>query len=109
MDMKKSISYVALVLATGALAGCGPQADVTLKVYNWGGYIYEKDPEVAGDLDLVDQFEQWYEEEYGVTVNVEYDMYGTNEEMYTNVVNLQGDYDIFAPSDYMIQRLMKEG
>lgn len=107
--MKKSISYVALVLATGALAGCGPQADVTLKVYNWGGYIYEKDPEVAGDLDLVDQFEQWYEEEYGVTVNVEYDMYGTNEEMYTNVVNLQGDYDIFAPSDYMIQRLMKEG
>ncbi len=107
--MKKSISYVALVLATGALAGCGPQADVTLKVYNWGGYIYEKDPEVAGDLDLVDQFEQWYEEEFGVTVNVEYDMYGTNEEMYTNVVNLRGDYDIFAPSDYMIQRLMKEG
>jgi spermidine/putrescine transport system substrate-binding protein len=109
MEMKKALSYVALVLATGALAGCGPQADVTLKVYNWGGYIYEKDTEVAGDLDLVDQFEQWYEEEYGVTVNVEYDMYGTNEEMYTNVVNLQGDYDIFAPSDYMIQRLMKEG
>jgi spermidine/putrescine transport system substrate-binding protein len=109
MDMKKSISYVAFVLAAGALAGCGPQADVTLKVYNWGGYIYEKDPEVSGDLDLVDQFEQWYEEEYGVTVNVEYDMYGTNEEMYTNVVNLQADYDIFAPSDFMIQRLMKEG
>ncbi len=107
--MKKSISYVAFVLAAGALAGCGPQADVTLKVYNWGGYIYEKDPEVSGDLDLVDQFEQWYEEEYGVTVNVEYDMYGTNEEMYTNVVNLQADYDIFAPSDFMIQRLMKEG
>jgi spermidine/putrescine transport system substrate-binding protein len=29
--------------------------------------------------------------------------------MYTNVVTLKGDYDIFAPSDYMIQRLMKEG
>ena len=107
--MKKSLGYVAMVLATGALAGCGPQADVTLKVYNWGGYIYEKDPEIQGDLDLVDQFEVWYENEFGVSVNVEYDMYGTNEEMYTNVVNLQGDYDIFAPSDYMIQRLMKEG
>jgi spermidine/putrescine transport system substrate-binding protein len=107
--MKKSLSFVALALSAGALAGCGPIADVTLKVYNWGGYIYEKDPEVAGDLDLVDQFEQWYEDEYGVSVNVEYDMYGTNEEMYTNVVNLNGDYDIFAPSDYMIQRLMKEG
>jgi spermidine/putrescine transport system substrate-binding protein len=107
--MKKSLSFVALALSAGTLAGCGPTADVTLKVYNWGGYIYEKDPEVQGDLDLVDQFEQWYEEEYGVSVNVEYDMYGTNEEMYTNVVNLRGDYDIFAPSDYMIQRLMKEG
>jgi spermidine/putrescine transport system substrate-binding protein len=107
--MKKSLSVVALGLVAGTLAGCGPRADVTLKVYNWGGYIYEKDPEVAGDLDLVDQFEQWYETEYGVSVNVEYDMYGTNEEMYTNVVNLNGDYDIFAPSDYMIQRLMKEG
>jgi spermidine/putrescine transport system substrate-binding protein len=107
--MKKSLSFVALALTAGTLAGCGPRADVTLKVYNWGGYIYEKDPEVAGDLDLVDQFEQWYEDEYGVSVNVEYDMYGTNEEMYTNVVTLKGDYDIFAPSDYMIQRLMKEG
>ena len=107
--MKKNLGFVALALSAGALAGCGPSADVTLRVYNWGGYIYEKDPEVAGDLDLVDQFEQWYEEEYGVSVNVQYDMYGTNEEMYTNVVNLNGDYDIFAPSDYMIQRLMKEG
>jgi spermidine/putrescine transport system substrate-binding protein len=107
--MKKNLGFVALALSAGALAGCGPSADVTLRVYNWGGYIYEKDPEVAGDLDLVDQFEQWYEEEYGVSVNVQYDKYGTNEEMYTNVVNLNGDYDIFAPSDYMIQRLMKEG
>jgi spermidine/putrescine transport system substrate-binding protein len=107
--MKKSLGFVALAFSAGALAGCGPRADVTLRVYNWGGYIYEKDPEVAGDLDLVDQFEQWYESEYGVSVNVQYDMYGTNEEMYTNVVNLNGNYDIFAPSDYMIQRLMKEG
>jgi spermidine/putrescine transport system substrate-binding protein len=107
--MKKSLSFVALALTAGTLAGCGPRADVTLKILNWGGYIYEKDPEVAGDLDLVDQFEQWYESEYGVSVNVQYDTYGTNEEMYTSVVTLKEDYDIFAPSDYMIQRLMREG
>ena len=107
--MKKSLSFVALALTAGTLAGCGPRADVTLKILNWGGYIYEKDPEVAGDLDLVDQFEQWYESEYGVSVNVQYDTYGTNEEMYTKVVTLKEDYDIFAPSDYMIQRLMREG
>ena len=107
--MKKNLSLVALALTAGTLAGCGPRADVTLKILNWGGYIYEKDPEVAGDLDLVDQFEQWYESEYGVSVNVQYDTYGTNEEMYTKVVTLKEDYDIFAPSDYMIQRLMREG
>ena len=107
--MKKSLSFVALALTAGTLAGCGPRADVTLKILNWGGYIYEKDPEVAGDLDLVDQFEQWYESKYGVSVNVQYDTYGTNEEMYTSVVTLKEDYDIFAPSDYMIQRLMREG
>jgi spermidine/putrescine transport system substrate-binding protein len=106
--MKKSLTSLALLFSLGALAGCGPTADVTLRVYNWGGYIYEKDPEIEGDLDLVDQFEQWYEEEYNVSVNVIYNTYGTNEEMYTNVVQLKRNYDIFAPSDYMIQRLMKE-
>ena len=107
--MKKSLGFVGLVLAAGTLAGCGPQADVTLRVYNWGGYIYEKDSDIPGDQDLVDQFEDWYEETYGVSVNVIYSTYGTNEEMYTNVVQLKRNYDIFAPSDYMIQRLMKEG
>ena len=106
--MKKSLGFVGLVLAAGTLAGCGPAADVTLRVYNWGGYIYEKDSDIPGDQDLVDQFEAWYEEEYGVSVNVIYSTYGTNEEMYTNVVQLRRNYDIFAPSDYMIQRLMKE-
>jgi len=106
--MKKVYFVGASILAAVTLAGCGPKADVTLKVYNWGGYIYERDPEIAGDQDLVDQFEDWYNETYGVTIDVQYTTYGTNEEMYTNVVELGRDYDIFAPSDYMIQRLMSE-
>lgn len=107
--MKQFYFLTSAVVASALLAGCGPQADVTLKVYNWGGYIYERDPEIAGDQDLVDQFEDWYEETYGVSVNVQYTTYGTNEEMYTNVVELGRDYYIFAPSDFMIQRLMREG
>jgi spermidine/putrescine transport system substrate-binding protein len=107
--MKQFYFLTSAVVASALLAGCGPQADVTLKVYNWGGYIYERDPEIRGDQDLVDQFEDWYEETYGVSVNVQYTTYGTNEEMYTNVVELGRDYDIFAPSDFMIQRLMREG
>jgi spermidine/putrescine transport system substrate-binding protein len=107
--MNKNLGFVGLVLAAATLAGCGPAADVTLRVYNWGGYIYEKDPSIPGDKDLTKQFEEWYQETYGVNVRVIYSTYGTNEEMYTNVVQLRRNYDIFAPSDYMIQRLMKEG
>jgi spermidine/putrescine transport system substrate-binding protein len=109
MKMKVRYGVLGLGLLAGFLAACAPQDVVTLKVYNWGGYIYEKDAAIAGDQDLVDQFADWYFDTYGVKVKVEYTTYGTNEEMYTQVVELNRDYDIFAPSDYMIQRLMKEG
>lgn len=64
----------------------------TLKVYNWGEYI---DPEVN----------QEFEERYGVKVI--YDTFDSNELMYTK---LQGgeSYDVLVPSDYMIERLIKE-
>jgi len=103
--------YIAGVLSMGVavLSGCGPQADVTLRVFNWGGYIYQRDSSISGDKDLVDQFEDWYKEEYGVSVNVIYDTYGTNEELYTKVTMLNQKHDIFAPSDYMIQKMMREG
>jgi spermidine/putrescine transport system substrate-binding protein len=107
--MKIRYGVLGLGLLAGFLAACAPQDAITLKVYNWGGYIYEKDAAIEDDQDLVEQFADWYFETYGVTVKVEYTTYGTNEEMYTQVVELNRDYDIFAPSDYMIQRLMKEG
>lgn len=64
----------------------------TLKVYNWGEYI---DPEVN----------QAFEEKYGVKII--YDTFDSNELMYTK---LQGgeSYDVLVPSDYMIERLIKE-
>lgn len=64
----------------------------TLKVYNWGEYI---DPEVN----------EAFEREYGVKVI--YDTFDSNELMYTK---LQGgeSYDVLVPSDYMIERLIKE-
>lgn len=64
----------------------------TLKVYNWGEYI---DPDVN----------KAFEKQYGVKVI--YDTFDSNELMYTK---LQGgeSYDILVPSDYMIERLIKE-
>lgn len=64
----------------------------TLKFYNWGEYI--------GD-DVISNFEK----EYGVDVISEY--FDSNEAMYTKIQ--AGDvYDVLVPSDYMIERLIKE-
>ncbi len=63
-----------------------------LRVYNAGEYI---------DLNTIDIFEQ----EYDCTVI--YETFESNEMMYTKL--LAGDeYDILIPSDYMIERLIKE-
>ena len=64
----------------------------TLKLYITGEYMSE---------DLIPNFE----EEFGVDVIVEY--FDSNEMMYTKMQ--AGDaYDVVIPSDYMIQRMMKE-
>ena len=53
------------------------------------------------NLDLIAQFE----EEYGCTVM--YETFESNEMMYTKLS--AGDtYDLIIPSDYMIERLIKE-
>jgi len=64
----------------------------TLKFYNWGEYVGEN---VISD----------FEKQYGVKVISEY--FDSNEMMYTKLQ--AGDtYDVVVPSDYMIERLIKE-
>ena len=69
---------------------------VTLRIANWEEYIDEGgwDEEEAIDLDdregttilgensMVEDFEEWYRETYGVDVEVEYSTFGTNEDLY---------------------------
>ena len=37
-----------------------------------------------------------------------YDTYATNEEMYQKVVSSGVSYDVLVPSDYMIEKMIKE-
>ena len=66
----------------------------SLNIYNWGEYM---DPEI------IEQFE----EETGIQVT--YDEYETNEIMYPIIAKGAADYDLVCPSDYMIERMNKEG
>jgi len=63
-------------------------------VFNWGHFIYQ--PVL-----------HMFEEEYGIRVI--YSTYATNEEMYARVVGGGAQFDVLFPSDYMIERMIKEG
>lgn len=78
----------------------------TLRIYNWEDYIYE--PETAADeASIIDQFKSYYKAKTGTTISVVYDTYSTNEEMY-NTISFGGQYDLLVPSEYMVQRLIRE-
>lgn len=122
---KYMAAALAFVVAAGAVPNVAAQAAdskaekaVTLRVCNWEEYIDEggwDDDEVIdldsqdifGENSLVDDFEDWYYQTYGIRVKVEYSTFGTNEELYSQL-NLGNVYDLVCPSDYMIMKLLKE-
>lgn len=113
--MKKIIS--ALIVTALLLALCIPltscsddsgasdNGTITLYVYNWGEYISDGS---EGTLDVNSMFEEWYFETYGQRVRVNYSTYSSNESMYAKISSGSVNYDVIVPSDYMIERMIKE-
>ncbi len=97
--MKKIAIILLVALLVGALPTVAlaeadkPFAGTEIKVYNWYDYI---DEEV---LDI-------FEEETGIHVN--YVNFSQNEDMYTRLSTGAEVYDVVIPSEYMIERLIKE-
>lgn len=67
---------------------------ITLNVFNWGEYI---------DEEVITEFESVFP-----NVNVNYETYDSNESMYTKLTTGDAKYDVIIPSDYMIEKLIKE-
>lgn len=92
--MKKIILGLSLLMLL-TLTACGKEeAKEEIYVYNWGEYI---DPEILKD----------FQKETGIKVN--YDTYASNEDLYIKMTQSQDKYDVVVPSDYMIERFIKEG
>ncbi|MGI5977291.1 MAG: extracellular solute-binding protein [Candidatus Limivicinus sp.] len=100
--------WTAAVLIAGGIAAvliCRGGNTRVLNVYNWGEYVSDG----SGDsLDTIKAFEEWYEEEYGEKVRVNYSTYSSNEDMYAKLSKGAVSYDVIVPSDYMIARMKSE-
>lgn len=75
-------------------AGDAENEENSLTVFNYGDYV---------DVETLDLFEK----ETGITVK--YEEYVTPEDMYTKYKSGVIDYDLICTSDYMIEKLMREG
>ncbi len=111
--MKKRLVLALAALALGSAMAVNPMnvhADgpLTLKVYSWEDYIYEQE-EDTDPLSVVEQFEAWATAEYGQAVEVIYSTFDTNETMYNQVAGLGETFDLICPSEYMIQKMAREG
>ena len=93
LAMVLSMTAVVAVTSTGCISG-GEDSTKVLSVYNVGDYINE---------DLIKEFEE------KTGIKVQYSTYDTNEMMYQKVKSGSTKYDIVFPSDYMVDRMRKEG
>ena len=83
----------ALFLLAFAVSCTGAGSGEKVYVYNWGDYI---------ETDIIAEFE----EETGIKVI--YETYDTNESMYAKLKPGNSSYDVAFPSDYMIEKMIKE-
>lgn len=73
--------------------------NITLNVYNWGLYIADGTDD---SMDVIQEFEDL------TGINVVYNTYDTNENLYAKLKTGGANYDVIIPSDYMIGKMIKE-
>ena len=72
-----------------------------LKVYNWADYI---------DMEnVLNTFPDWYYEQTGEKVEILYQTFDINESMLTEIEKGHEDYDVICPSEYIIERMLRQG
>ena len=104
--MRKLRRVAAIACAVVLLAGfvglmaVSRQDKITLNVQNWGQNIADGSD---GTMDIIAAFEEKYPH-----IDVNYSTYETNEALYSKLAGGGITVDVIIPSDYMIERLIKE-
>ena len=87
------ISFILSIISSCKQKNSVDENKQKLYVYNWGLYI---------DEDVIPIFEKKY------NVDVVYDMFDTNEEMFSIVDSGARVYDVICPTDYMIEKMIRK-
>ena len=117
-----NILSIALLLSALPLGGCtnreGPVGfkENVLRVASWDEYIdmggedsyYYDETENPDVKPIYEEFAEWYYEQTGTRITVQYIPLQDNETMY-NKIKMGDKYDLLCPSEYMAQKLKKEG
>ena len=69
-----------------------------LKIYNWADYI---------DEGLLTEFPKWYKEQTGEDVKIVYQVFDMPEVMYTKIAMGKEDFDLTCPTQYVIEKMLK--
>ena len=122
--MKKIVSLILVLFVVISLfAGCGEsktEETIVLNVFNWGEYISDGDgsweyEDEDGNiteihyLNINDEFEKYYNAKHpDKKLEVNYTTYTSNEDLYAKMTTSDASYDVIIPSDYLINKLIKE-
>ncbi|MBO4594072.1 MAG: extracellular solute-binding protein [Clostridia bacterium] len=97
---KALVVLLGTVMAVPVFASFACSKRVDLKVYNCYDYM---------DETLISDFKAYYKEKTGKSITVQYSCYDTPEDLYNNLKIKGSDYDVVCPSDYMIEKMAREG
>lgn len=99
LSILSTLYFVTLSLILVSCGGSDRRAH-QLKVLNWADYI---------DEDVKSGFETWYYQQTGEKVEIVYETFDINETALTKIEVGHEDYDVFCPSEYIIERMLKKG
>ena len=95
--MKRFTTILMLFLGLSSAQAQQPREEI-LKVCNWHEYIGQG---------LIEEFEQWYKEQTGRPIKVEYDTFDFPEEELARIHGGDKDYDVFCTPEYLVERMLR--
>ncbi len=109
----RKVLVFALLLMVVCLVGCSDteEENLVLRIYNCQDYIDEGLDDVGNKVStsVMEDWAEDYKNRTGKVVSVVYDTFETNETMLNTLKTGKTTYDLCCPSEYAIQKMIREG